>query len=136
MGVTLGSTFISVAGVVTLTKGNFEGERIYLAYNSSSQSRTEERQSKNSKQELAGRPAYSSTQPYLSPRNSTHSQRSITGTTLLDDRQVHPYTVQEDLPRPAVGWILQHQLTTKTVPYRYSPNQYDLGNSSIEILFP
>lgn len=80
MAVTLGSTFISVAGIVTLTKGNFEGARISLAYNSSSQSRTEERQGKNSKQELAGRPAYSSTRPYLSPRNSTHSQRSVTGT--------------------------------------------------------
>lgn len=52
MGVTLGSIFIPIAGIITLTKGNFEGERIYLAYNSSSQSSTEERQGKNSKQEI------------------------------------------------------------------------------------
>lgn len=65
MGVTLGSTFISVAEIITPTKGNFEGERIYLAYNSSSQSSTEERQGKNSKQEFADRPVYSSTRPYL-----------------------------------------------------------------------
>lgn len=49
MGVTLFSSFISVAGINTLTESNFEGDMIYLACNSSSQSITEESQGKNSK---------------------------------------------------------------------------------------